>query len=156
MIPLIGSIRSLPELYIEELDELGVRKVSRAFTSVFESRVSENDELRLSKADIASLYRMLDENRKITFFDALFEEQIEAKGLYSREFWTEVYPGPLTSRGEDYDNFCPAKREGIKSFLENSSARQRLDASLQVLKPFKDYEKMILGYRYEWFPPPTP
>ncbi len=151
MIPLVGNIRSLPELHIEELDELGINKISRALGSVFEDRTSETQEQKLTKVDLANLYQLLDDHQKTAFFDSLFEEQIKAKGLYSREHWTEVYPGPLTSRGENYDEFCPSKRADIKLFLAKSSPKKRLETSLEILRPFKDYERMILGYRYEWF-----
>ncbi len=155
IIPLLGKIRLLPELHIEALDEFAVRKVSATLQAVLEISLSQKDSRGLAGQNITSLYQVLTEEQKTAFFELLFEEQIKAKGMYSREHWTEVYPGPLISRGENYEEFCAKRRLDIKDFLATSSAKQRLDLALEILKPYKDYERMILGYRVEWFPPPS-
>ena len=149
LIPMLGELRKLPEIHIAALDADAVNKVFTVFEHL-QIRVDCEDNLEVQKNAINQCLLSLREHERGVFYNVLFAQQIEKGGLYQRDHWSDIYPGPLSSRGENPDIFCPMKRQNIIATFADQSVRERLDGGLAVLRPFKDYENMVLGGEFVW------
>jgi|GEM_PF-5038943 len=148
LITLKAKNGKVPELFVDKLDQEALKLVIQSINNAFGQNLS-------NKQEISTFYLQLSEEGKVRFFDELFSDQIESKGIYSRNYWNELYLGALTSRGEDLDNFSAEKRQLLSEQLKSTSNEERLALALKTLEPYQDYQNLILGADFNWTPPKT-
>lgn len=141
LIPLLGDVDRQPHLATTFLSEDAKHYIIDVFSNHFE---------RLGVGNSAELMELLHCLPKLPYslqhdlYNTLFENQIRLGAIVPHEYWSPLFPGPLTFRGQVYGNPSATRKLIIHADLA-STWEERKERALQILAPFRAFHALILS-----------